>query len=353
MKKYLLLLIVIIATLFSACSNSPKNEKELETSNTENNLETTTETKVENNETKEKEVINSVNHMTEREFGFDPEISFEYTGDDIYIKEITNNMLKVAKENFDSQGKVVIPTPYIVKIDDSDKNDIKVYGDFYIYGYEMSGTIFYTKNGGSYPGCYHLKEENGTISTVKVEIAEDGSNNWKSLVKICGDDESLAKDVSNVVSNDGEKNRIEYVKMYAKANNLRVSGIKDYGWPIILFNDIDNASFVYNFFNAYFDELKEEDLLNDKAERINRLKEKYLKKELINKLSNSNSSNEMDMVINAKDVTETMIDTLEVRDMKNGNVEVSFEHDENTKVVANIVIEVVGDNKLISDIIYD
>lgn len=348
MKKLFSLSIILVLSL-CACSTGAKTDTTTavkEAKVEETNIVETLKAETSN------EIISSVHRMSEREFSFDPTVKFTYTGTDKYLKAITEDIAKVSEEGFGGQGAVLIPTPFIVKTDDSDKSNIKVYGDFWTFGYEMNGTIFQMKNGGSYPGCYYLKEDNGNVEVIKREIAEDGSNNWPSLVKICGGDEALAREVSNASQKDNEKVRTEYIKMYANANNLRVSGIKDYGWPIILFDDIDDATFMYNFYNSYFAEVREEDYLNDLPERLTRLKEKYFTKELLNKIDSLTESAGADMVINAQDVTEEMLDTLQADNYGNGNVKVSYGSGD-TKSVANIKVETKNGKKVITDITFE
>ena len=316
-------------------------------------VDTAQETKVEEagqSQKTENVVKESVNHMTEREFGFDPKVKFVYTGDDDYMKAITDDMVLLAEDMFGDQAAVEIPTPRIVKIDASDKKDIKIYGDFWIYGYQMFGTIFNTKNGGSNPGCYHLKDEDGKITVLNKEFAEDGSNNWSSLVKICGGDEDLAKQVSNRPNIIEEENlRAEYAKMYAKANNLKLSGIKDYGWPVILFGDISDAEFLYNFYSAYFYEIRQDDVLNDMVERIENLKTKYMTPELIKKMDEKTSEAGADMIINAQDVTEEMLDTLQVDDYGNGKLQMTYALGKESETRKNIKVETRNGSKVIVD----
>lgn len=315
--------------------------------------EAVNETKVEEttkNDKAENGVKELVNHMTEREFRFDPNVKFAYTGDDDYIKAITDDMVLLSEEMFGDQGAVEIPTPRIVKIDNSDKKDIKVYGDFWIYGYQMFGTIFNTKNGGSNPGCYHLKDEDGKITVLNKEFAEDGSDNWSSLVKICGGDEDLAKQVLNRPNAIEEENlRAEYAKMYAKANNLKLSGIKDYGWPVILFGDISDAEFLYNFYSAYFYEIRQDDVLNDMTERIENLKKRYMTPELIKKMDEKTSEAGADMIINAQDVTEEMLDTLQVDDYGNGKLQMTYALGKESETRKNVKVETKNGYKVIVD----
>ena len=350
MKKLLCFIFSVSIVSLFACSNIQKVEAPV-TEPTSAKVEETKATEAKKEEKKEEK--KSVNHYTEREFSWTDDVKFEYDGTDKYLKAITDEMVKVGDEFFGKQGAVEIPSPLIVKIDDSDKNDIKVYGDFAIYGYIMNGTIFDNKNGGSFPGCYHLKEENGNVTFVKKEIAEDGSNNYSSLVKICGNDENLAKEIFAVKDKDQDKTRVEYAKMYANKNNFRLSGIKDYGWPVILFDDIDNAVFVYNFFSQYYKEVNQEDTLGDMVERLDKLKEKYLTKDLIDKLSDLAIDAGADMVINAQDVTPEMRDSLQAEDNGNNSVKVSVDFGGGKKGTAEVKLTTVNGKKMITDISYD
>ena len=350
MKKILLILstLLLAGSIISCGQKTTTAEAVNETKVEETTLKETAVSQKAENEIKE-----SVNHMTEREFRFDSKIKFVYTGDDDYIKAITDDMVLLSEDLFGDQGAVEIPSPRIVKIDDSDKKDVKIFGDFWIYGYQMYGTIFNTKNGGSNPGCYHLKDEDGKITVISKEFAEDGSNNWSSLVKICGGDEDLAKMILNKLSpTEDEQLRLEYASMYAKANNLKFSGIKDYGWPVILSSDISDAEFLYNFYSAYFYEIRQDDVLNDMTERIENLKSKYMTLELIKKMDEKSSEAGADMIINAQDVTDEMLDTLQVDDFGNGKLHMSYAPGTESATKINVNVEMRDGKKVIVDMNY-
>lgn len=350
MKKILLILstLLLAGSIISCGQKTTTAEAVNETKVEETTLKETAVSQKAENEIKE-----SVNHMTEREFRFDSKIKFVYTGDDDYIKAITDDMVLLSEDLFGDQGAVEIPSPRIVKIDDSDKKDVKIFGDFWIYGYQMYGTIFNTKNGGSNPGCYHLKDEDGKITVISKEFAEDGSNNWSSLVKICGGDEDLAKMILNKLSpTEDEQLRLEYASMYAKANNLKFSGIKDYGWPVILSSDISDAEFLYNFYSAYFYEIRQDDVLNDMTERIENLKSKYMTLELIKKMDDKSSEAGADMIINAQDVTDEMLDTLQVDDFGNGKLQMSYAPGTESATKINVNVEMRDGKKVIVDMNY-
>ena len=349
MKRVILVLTLMIA-LLSACANN-QTEAKVETTTileTSTKIAETTSNKV---ESKTNEVITRQNKRAA--FSFDPNKRFVYTGDEKYLKEVTEILIDEFAPLFDQERNIEIPTPYISQINDEDKNDIKIFGDFYIYGYEMNGMIFDCVNGGSFPGCIHLKEENGDISFVKIETAEDGANHDKSLLKICEGDESLKKDIDNERYEDGDKLRIEYVKMYAKENNLEVSGIKDYGWPVILFDDTSDARFVYNFYDSYIEEIRADNVLNDFEDRMNNLKKKYLTPELMKKLADLYDQTECDKIVGDQDATEMIMDSMKVEDKGDGNLVVSCNIDKDTKYVINVKLEMINGKKKFVDMSFE
>lgn len=339
MRKNKILLSICLIIVLSACA------KQAEVNN-ENTTEQVRVVKVDS-------VISKISMSSESKNSFDYKALFEYTGRDKYLKEICSDMVKTATEYFipEDEKCVEIPTPYIVKIDDSDKNDIKVFGDFYIYGYNMDGSIFVNKNSGSFPGCYHLKEEKNVISVVKKEIAEDGSSFMPSLIKICEGDEALANQVSQVASSDDrEVKRIEYVKMYAKNKNIHVTAIKDYGWPIIIFDTVANNEFVFDFYKSYLQEIREEDVLNDMYERLENLKNKYLTAECIKAVDEATEEIGADQIIDAQDVTDDMYNSLTVEEHDNGTFMVKMDMGDDVNRGIEVKLDTTNVDRKISDI---
>ena len=347
MKRKMICTLVLVSTVLVACNGGAKNTEPT-------GIEELIKNETAVYETKERDVYDtvkeSVNKKTESEHTFDSKVKFKYTLDDKEMKAITEDMVKFADEYFGTQGVVEIPTPRVVKIDNSDDNDIKYYGDFAIYGYEMDGTVFHTKNSGSFLGCYHLKKSGNKVVVVSKEFAEDGSDNWSSLLRICGDDGQLAKNVSNKDEEEMDYLKMFYATMYANANKIKLSGIKDYGWPIMLRDDISNAEFAYNFYNSYFDEIREKNDLNDLPERLDRLKEKYFTKDLIDKINDLTMDMGADMVINAQDVTDQMVDSLEASDIGGGHILVTYDYGSEKRVTADIIMAAIMGKKVITDI---
>lgn len=314
MKKNNLLLLImslLLINLFACAKQIEQTKPDLPV---ETSVEQTEAKKVDN-------IVSTINQSVDSKNSFDYKSLFEYTGDDKYLKVICDDMVKTLGEQFlpEDAKCVEIPTPYIVKVDDSNKEDIKVFGDFYIYGYTLDGSIFVNKNGGSFPGCYHLKDDNGVISVLNKEIAEDGSSFTSSLNKICGNDEELAKQVAAASSGKDEvEKRVEYVNMYGQNKGINITAIKDYGWPIIIFDTAKDNEFVYDFYKSYLLEIRQDDVLNDMVERIENLKKKYLTEECIKSVDDATADTGADQIIDAQDATDKMYDSLTVEEHNDG-----------------------------------
>ena len=124
---------------------------------------------------------------------------------------------------------LALPIAIIVDTDDSDKNDIKIWGDFWVLNFSVKGDKFFTENGGSFPGCIHLKEENGKYTVVKYEHAVDGEGFNDSILKICEGDEARA---NKFYSTDEKREEIlkELLSEYVNENKLDITMYQDYGW---------------------------------------------------------------------------------------------------------------------------
>ena len=129
-------------------------------------------------------------------------------------------------------GDVCIPCPIEVYLDESDKSDIKLYGDFWVFNYTLStdGETLMTVSGGSHPGLMHLAlADVGGYEVTGFDAVEDGSNFTPTAKKIFGD----YYDAFIKVNSDQDKReeiRAQIISNYAAANDLPITGYQDYGW---------------------------------------------------------------------------------------------------------------------------
>ena len=156
--------------------------------------------------------------------------AYEYPGPEAFYYEMYKYLTDTYAQDY-PEAQVCIPCPVIFAEDDSDPDDMRVYGDFWIFNYDLKGDILENTSGGSYPGVIHFKKDNtaGGYEVTSMEVCEDGSNFEESAKKIFGD---RYEDFIKMQSNDKlrEETRAQIIANYVAANNLQITGYQDYGW---------------------------------------------------------------------------------------------------------------------------
>ena len=131
-----------------------------------------------------------------------------------------------------SQAEVCIPQQIVVATDESDAQDIKVWGDFWVFNYNTAGDTLKTASGGSHPGLMHLKKGDKGYEVTGFDQVGDGSQFEPTAKKIFGDKyDAFMKMHSN--DKDREQNRAQGIAKYVKAHDLKVTMYQDYGWPAV------------------------------------------------------------------------------------------------------------------------
>ncbi len=166
--------------------------------------------------------------------------AYEYPGPELFYSVLYKCIADEFGQGYEA-ADVGIPSPVIVAVDESDKSDIKVYGDFWYYNYKLNGDTLETASGGSYPGCIHIKYTDEGYEVVKTRIVEDGSNFTDSAKEIFGDyyDDFMKAHSDQELA---DKTRAQIIANYVAANNLSITQYKDFGWdPVTLPEEnIDN-----------------------------------------------------------------------------------------------------------------
>jgi len=131
-----------------------------------------------------------------------------------------------------SQGKVCIPYAYVVSIDQSNPNDILVWGDFWVFNYDISGDTLKTVSGGNHPGLMHLRKVETGFEVTSFDAVADGADNLPSAQRIFGDKFNSFQEI-NGNAEKREDLRRHFTADYAKAHNLSATMLQDYGWPAV------------------------------------------------------------------------------------------------------------------------
>jgi len=130
-------------------------------------------------------------------------------------------------------GDVCIPSIAIVDTDESNPKDILVWGDFWVFNYNLSGDTLKTVSGGSHPGLMHLKQSTEGTEVIGFDVVADGSKNLQSAKEIFGEFYDAFQAIN---SNDEEREetRISQVADYVKENGIGATMLQDYGFPAIV-----------------------------------------------------------------------------------------------------------------------
>ena len=131
-----------------------------------------------------------------------------------------------------AQGEVCITSPFVVSTEFGNLDDILVWGDFWVFNYNLSGDTLKTVSGGNHPGLMHLKQTKDGCEVTKFEVVADGADNEESAKKIFGDKYDAFRDIN---SNEEKREdvRRHFVANYLKKHNMSATMIQDYGWPAV------------------------------------------------------------------------------------------------------------------------
>ena len=128
------------------------------------------------------------------------------------------------------KGQYCIPFQTVVAVDERNDEDILVWGDFWVFNYNLAGDTLETVSGGSHPGLMHIKQTDTGFEVTAFDQVEDGSRYMPSAKKIFGE----KYDAFQTINSDEvrrEKHRAEILANYVKKHNIPATKYKDYGWP--------------------------------------------------------------------------------------------------------------------------
>ena len=161
------------------------------------------------------------------------------------VKEVTENQPvetcftaidKYLTENIGTQylgGEVCIPFHSYVAIDESNPEDILVWGDFWVLNYDQNGDTLKTVSGGNHPGKMHVRQDkDGHFEVTDFEAVGDGSEFLPTAKEIFGD---KFEDFQAANSDDQKRAavRTDVIAEYVRLHNLPVKVYQDYGWPAV------------------------------------------------------------------------------------------------------------------------
>ena len=144
---------------------------------------------------------------------------------------VDDYLVNVIGKNY-AEAEYCIPCPIFVSTDDGNKDDVLVWGDFWVFNYDVAGDTLKTVSGGSHPGLMHVKKTDNGFEVVGFDAVEDGAGNMESAKKIFGEHFDSFWEI-NSNQEKCEDIRLHFIADYVKKHNLPVKMVQDYGWPAV------------------------------------------------------------------------------------------------------------------------
>ena len=131
-----------------------------------------------------------------------------------------------------AEGELCISSPFVISADYGNPEDVKVWGDFWVFNYNIAGDTLKTASGGSHPGLIHLKKGDKGYEVTGFDQVGDGSRYDPTAKEIFGEHyEAFHKINSN--SEEREKFRAQGIAEYVKKHDIKATMYQDYGWPAV------------------------------------------------------------------------------------------------------------------------
>ena len=149
----------------------------------------------------------------------------------MYDAAVNDYLINVIGKNY-AEAEYCIPCPILVSTDDGNKEDVLVWGDFWVFNYDLSGDTLKTVSGGNHPGLMHLKKTANGYEVTSFDAVEDGAGNLESAKRIFGDKFDSYQEISSL-QEKREDMRLRLTADYVKEHGLSATMLQDYGWPAV------------------------------------------------------------------------------------------------------------------------
>lgn len=165
-------------------------------------------------------------------------VPFTYNGEDPIMRAICNYMIAADYSTNTVHGDIQVPAPIILKVDDSDSSDIKVWGNFWSHTYKVEGQTLVSNGGGEWPCLMHLAKHEDQYIITRIDRVGDGSYYTDDLKEICKGQPGLYEQFKNTTGTDRterEKIRQEFLRSYISYYAMDINSYQDYGWDKVYF----------------------------------------------------------------------------------------------------------------------
>lgn len=146
-----------------------------------------------------------------------------------YLTAIENYLTDSIGSHYGS-GDVCIPSIVVIGVDSTQTDDMKVWGDYWVYRYTVVGDTLKMQSGGNHPGLMHVRKADLGYEVTAFDAVGDGSEFLPSARRIYGD---KFRDFQAVQADQNTRERVRAAGIadYAQRNGLAVKYYQDADWP--------------------------------------------------------------------------------------------------------------------------
>ena len=127
-----------------------------------------------------------------------------------------------------AEADIRVPLPTVVAVDESNGEDIKVWGEFWVMNFNQMGDTLKLVSGGSHAGLMHIRQTAKGYTVTGFDQVGDGSSFVKTAKQIFGD----KYDAFMAVYSDHEKrnrHHEELLSEYVRKHHLTATMYQDNG----------------------------------------------------------------------------------------------------------------------------
>ena len=155
---------------------------------------------------------------------------YSHATDDPYYLPACQYIMENYGTSFD-QYDIMLPYVNILRVDDSDPEDIKVWGNFQVFNYVKRGTTLMMRNGGDFSGMIHMKKDGDSYVGTSMDMVESGSENGPSIERIFGVDDELMEAFRQSNEEGADQETIlNTIRWYSEDTGIELAAYEDFGW---------------------------------------------------------------------------------------------------------------------------
>lgn len=239
MKKRVIFTAMVLMTgwTLAGCGNENIAATQPTAQETEATEISASEENIETEDSKEEEATEDTASIDGSAQYEDPDALPQYTyqGTEEYLDVISDYMVTTyAQESFGDQADVFIPYSIIAETDETDPEDILVYGEYDIDGYDLRNSTLTSSCGARNRGVFHLKkDDSGSISVSDADLPPTDEESEELFAPV----EAAYEKLTALSDEEVTAVRATAIAEYINTNGLYITQWQDYGRkPVAVLN---------------------------------------------------------------------------------------------------------------------